>query len=447
MSSPRRTLAVVYDKGAAGPREICSSLTDLADLVFLTVDTAHARSMSPLLAEFGAVLSVEGDAQRTAQLLGAHCPDGIVTFSETALPLTSEVAHALGLPFHSPSTVRLLTDKHAQRSRLRDLLVDPTRSVLLDDASRWREALDRVGLPAVVKPLRGAASRNTLRIDSAADAYQLLANVLAAERNSGALQPVLVVEEFLAGSDTGASGDYVSVESVVCGGTVEHAAITGKLPLIPPFRETGQYWPSGLPSAQQKAVLDLASAAIRALGIDGGITHTEIKLTDRGPRIIEVNGRLGGWISELSNRTGHPDLIRAAGRIALGEQVHCTLFDSDQTFFQHYNLAPLAGGRLESVVGVRDVRRIPGVTAYRQLVRPGTALQPGITTCQLDAVIGRADERDDMHAMIETALRAIQFQFSSPSGDLMRVNGLALRDEVNRRARHELHLKGSTTLV
>jgi hypothetical protein len=424
----------------------------VADLVFLTADTTHARSMSPLLTEFGAVLSVARDVRTTARLLGERKPDGIVTFSETALRLTSQVACILGLPFHSPDTARLLTDKYAQRRRLRERLVDPTRSVLLDDASRWREALDHVGLPAVVKPLHGVASRNTVKLDSASGAHELMATVLAAERSLGACQPVLVVEEFLEGSDTGRYGDYVSVESMVCDGTVQHAAITGKLPLRPPFRETGQYWPSGLSSVEQKEVLDLAGAAIRALNVDGGVTHTEIKLTRRGPRIIEVNGRLGGWISELANRTGHTDLIRAAGRIALGEPAHCTLFDSEQTFFQYYDLAPLAGGRLESVEGVRELRGIPGVTAYRQLVRPGATLEQGITTCQLDAIIGQAGERVDMHTTIETALHAIQFQFSLPGGGQMHVNGVALRDEVNQLTRHELtstriHEQGGDVLL
>lgn len=430
MTATRKRILVIYDKGAAAPREIYSSLHELADLVFVIPDTPHTRSMRLMLAEFGTVVQVTGGTPR----LEALAPDGIITFSERMLPLAAEIAEDLRLRFHSPETVRLLTDKYAQRQRLADRKADPTRSFLLDDPGQWRAAFDHVGVPAVIKPLRGEGSRNTYQVDAASGGRELVEELFEAERRAGVGLPTLVVEEFLQGRESGPCGDYVSVESVVSNGEVHHAALTGKFPLVPPFRELGQFWPSHLSLGEQREVLDLATAAIHALGIECGLTHTEIKLTARGPRIIEVNGRLGGWISELSGRAAHTDLIATAGRIALGEHVGCTLFESDRTFFQYFNLAPAEGGRLDVVRGVRDLRALPGITRYRQQIRPGTTLEAGVTTYQLDAILGVTDSREDMHAVIDRALSAIEFQFTGPDGGTTQMSGHDLRATTARKA-------------
>ncbi|TCO62831.1 ATP-grasp domain-containing protein [Actinocrispum wychmicini] len=427
------TIAVVYDKGAAGPQEIFAGLRDLGELVFLTPDTAHTRAVRPLLAEFGTVVPIVEDPRLILEGLRTFSPDGIVTFSERMLPLTAHLASDLGLPGHSPEVVRLLTDKSAQRKRLAERHVDRTRSFPLDDPDQWREALTRVGLPAVIKPLRGEGSRSTHKVVSSNGLPDLVSELLDAERHAGVRRPVLVFEEFLEGRECAPYGDYVSVESLVSQGEISHCAVTGKTPLIRPFRETGQFWPACLPVAEQQAVLELAGAAIGALDLRTGIVHTEIKLTADGPRIIEVNGRLGGWISELCARTGHADLVAAAARLALGEDVRCDLFQSERTFFQYYNLAPAEGGRLDSVTGVRELRRVPGITKYRQLVSPGTVLPPGVTTHQLDVIIGCADRPEDMITAIDQALRVIQFQFSSDRP----ISGAELRDKAIRGGNHD----------
>jgi biotin carboxylase len=52
--------------------------------------------------------------------------------------------------------------------------------------------------------------------------------------------------------------------------------------------------------------MDTLARAHRVLGIEDGITHSEARLTERGPLIIEINGRVGG------------DLIPFLGKVATG---------------------------------------------------------------------------------------------------------------------------------
>jgi len=113
-------------------------------------------------------------------------------------------------------------------------------------------------------------------------------------------------------------GDYVSVEVLMAAGEPVVLSVTGKYPLIPPFREAGQFWPSHLPSAERGEICDFVLRAVRALGIEVGALHVEVKLCLDGPHIIEMNGRVGGYVPEMLESGAGVDLI---GLAALGEAI------------------------------------------------------------------------------------------------------------------------------
>ncbi|GGU48241.1 hypothetical protein GCM10010211_10550 [Streptomyces albospinus] len=409
-SSP--CLIVVYDRGAATVGEIAAALPQLASVVFVTREASeHTRPLLPLLQDIGDVVTFrESPAEAVGRLTSAR-PDGIVTYSESMLPVTAELAAELGLPFHSRDTVRLLTDKYAQRRRLHATGTDSVASRLITSPEEWPGALRAVGLPAIVKPVRGEGSRSTYRVDDSGGGFRLVSRLLAAE-------PGLVMEEFLQGRPCHPYGDYVSVESAVSKGAVSHLAVTGKFPLIPPFRETGQFWPAPLPDEELRRVQDLTGEAIRALGITTGITHTEIKLTNAGPRLIEVNGRLGGNINDLSVRAVRRDLVELAGRLALGEAVDAPPVTLNRVVFQYSNLAPSRPCRLDSLSGQRRLRNAPGITGYRTWIRPGTPIDGGVSTHDLDLIRGEAADHAEMIALLETALSHLTFGFTLPDGSM-----------------------------
>jgi biotin carboxylase len=134
----------------------------------------------------------------------------------------------------------------------------------------------------------------------------------------------MLLEEYLVGADIPATApfaDYLSVETAVSDGELSHLALTGRFPPAPDFRETGFFVPAAVDDASRDLVLDLATAATKALSVRTGFLHTEIKLTPSGPRVIEVNGRLGGGLPDLLQQTAGFDLLRWTLRAALGEPV------------------------------------------------------------------------------------------------------------------------------
>jgi ATP-grasp domain-containing protein len=407
-------LVVVYDRGAAQPIEIIADLTAVAPLVFVLSPSEHARSREPIFASVGQVVHAD-PPERALDRLRALGVAGIVTFSERAVPLTSWLAERLGLPYHDRRTTRLLTDKAAQRSALAAAGIETPAFRRFTAPDEWPDVVRAVGLPAVLKPVRGGGSHNTFLITTAESGRAIVDRLLADGQvgldNAGIeFDDAFVLEKFLEGRPSHPLGDYVSVEHLVQSGCADSIAITGKFPLAEPFRETGQFWPS--PIEGTDLVLDLARRAVEAMGIESGFVHTEIKLTPAGPRIIEVNGRLGGDINDLSLRATGVSLVELAGRVALGQRVQPPRPPAGRIFFQIFHLAPRRACRLVSVSGVDAVRGCAGVTSYRALVKPGEQLPGGVQATELDMVTGDVADHRELMMLLEAVSSRLLFEFA-----------------------------------
>ncbi|MEU6373176.1 ATP-grasp domain-containing protein [Streptomyces sp. NPDC046909] len=416
----RPRIIVVYDLSAAAPVEIVAGLRPLAEVTFAVHPSSFSLPLLPHLRELADVVML-GEPDSLARLR-ALAPDAVVTFSDRVVSTTAEIAEELGLPYHSVACAHLLTDKYLQRERLSEQGVGTARNALLRSPSDWPEALTRIGLPAVLKPVHGEGSRNTYKIEDTAEgaeAARLLVEELlggARAAGEGPAEAALVLETFLTGVEQDPFADYVSVESVVSHGTVSHLAVTGKFRQPPPFREVGQFWPAPLDPGGKEAVLDLTTRAVTALGIRTGVLHTEVKLTAQGPEVIEVNGRLGGMIDQLCRTATGVDLIGIAGRLALGEHIVMPELALDGVTFQHCTLTPVEAFRLEKIHGAATVRRTPGITAYRPRIRAGRELEASVGTRYLDYLCGTAPDHEAMTKLLDTVLDELSFTFTLPTG-------------------------------
>lgn len=399
-------LVVVHDTGSASGFEILSSARKLCEVVFL-VDRARMESVGEIerLAQLAEVCDVTGlsdvDVVRRLTELGAT---GVVTFSEYQLERTASLARELGLPHLSEAAVAALTDKARQRAVLRDTRVDAVGCRVVRSVAEVSGALAEVGLPAVLKPRRGAGSVNTVACHDVAAAESAVAEFL----KHGPAE--FVVEELLVGAAAGAFANYVSVESLVFQGDVRHVCVTGKFPLAEPFRETGCFVPSSLDASREAAVLDLAERAVRALGVTTGVTHTEIMLTDAGPRVIEVNGRLGGSIGPLVRRAATYDLARAAIELALGRDPGQPRPHFRQVAYRYMPQAPKHITKVRRIDGAQQIAEIDGVWLVDLPEQPTAADWRRGTLGHLGDVSGTTADHDELRVTIDRITEALKVQ-------------------------------------
>jgi hypothetical protein len=391
-------IVVVLGMGSPSPARIVHAAVPCG-AVFAAVRNTVSTSTAALAASLAPFVEIDPAEPRNAGLaLEAHRPVGITTFSESALAVTADLAVLLDLPYNSAETVTRLTRKDHQRACLAKADVDRTRSVVVTDSAMLSAVIGRG--PVVVKPVRGQGSLHTYLIQTRDD--------LPANLPVGVDCPFLV-EDFLSGRNEHPFGDYVSVETVSISGHAHVVGVTGKLAQLPPFREPGQFVPSHLDPVDEQLVANLATRAVDTLGMTRGLAHTEIKLTPDGPRIIEVNGRLGGHIDELYARAFGVDVLALEFAAATGTALAIRRKPTGHVYYQHSNLGPAQGGTFVGVGGVQAVRALPGVTGYRPFVVAGTRIARGVSTVELDLLTGRADDPDAMLMWIDRALEELTF--------------------------------------
>lgn len=392
-------LAVGYGPRCVPAIQIAEAATGICDLLWLVdLTLAEMVEMAPLLSRFGPVVDISGrDAAKRAASVGAYAPDGITTLLDAWMVELAVVAGELGLAFHSPACAAVLTDKVAQRNALRAAGLDVPRCVTLG-AGPARDVIaavaDEVGWPAVLKPRSAQGSRHTFLAKDPVEATRLLGGL-------GSSRGEMVLEDYLLGDAARVGGpfaDYVSVESVVAHGQVSHLAITGRFPPAETFRETGFFMPAALDDSEQHGVLDEASRAIEALGVQTGCLHTEIKLTPDGPRVIEVNGRAGGGVPEMLQRSAGLPLLELVMRVALGEPLHVDgpvpMRGVGYRFFLQPPAIATTVGAIDGLDHLADQEGVDTISVHRG---PGAALdwRDG-SRCHIVAVAGTARDLDEL---------------------------------------------------
>ncbi|MFJ4676911.1 ATP-grasp domain-containing protein [Kitasatospora sp. NPDC088783] len=234
---------------------------------------------------------------------------GVLTWDEFSLVGAAHAAQLLELPGNPVATAMACRDKAASRARFAACGVPSAQSVPVATLEEAERAAARIGYPVVVKPARQAGSLGVVKAEHPDDLASAFSHAaLAAEDDDGAS---VLVEEYL-------DGPEISVECVTVQGATTPVAVTRKrLGPEPFFEEVGHSVEAGDPLLTVAG--PVAVAALSALGFTHGVSHVEMRLTADGPRLIEVNGRLGGdLIPHLVKEATGIDLPLAAADIALG---------------------------------------------------------------------------------------------------------------------------------
>ncbi|MEU2282445.1 ATP-grasp domain-containing protein [Streptomyces sp. NPDC013178] len=330
----------------------------LREQAYLDSVAEHARELLP--ADFSDEPALRALIASTVR---AHDIGTVVHLgAESSMGPAVAEAEALGLSPNPATAVHRLNDKAALRALLGEHGISPVRSELAPTVEAVAAAVGRLPLPVVVKPTRLSGSRGIALIRDAADLDEWTGRVAAA----GHAGPYLV-EEYLQGPE-------FSVETLSANGTHHVIGITAKRTTgAPLFVETSHVHPAAVAPADSAAIRTLVIRLLDAAGLVFGPAHTEVILTERGPRIVESQTRLGG------DRI--PQLIETATGYDIEAEIFHALAGADiepptalHTASVGFFLLP--PGRLESVRGLDAIRSLPYVHTLHFPFVPGDELPP-----------------------------------------------------------------------
>lgn len=328
--------------------------------------------------------------------------DGVVTICDYYVGTVAEVAQALGLPHAFSTNVVMERRKDLVRAAIDRAGLPNARHAVARSWDDLRDAAAAIGYPIVAKPTDLASSafvqlvrdENELRA-----AYDALA---AFPRNfrDQARMPEVLVEEFL-------DGEEISVEACTCNGATTIVGITDKsVTGSPYFVEDGHMFPARIDAPTAAAVHELVLGALAAVGHDHGVSHTEVKLTSRGPRIVEINPRPGGnYIAELVERVTGIDLLLAQIDLALGRTPDLARRDTGVASAAIRFVTPPRAGTLAALRGADALTADPDVVRVSLDDVAGRAVgTPVDNACYLGHVV--AVDRDGTGAR-DRATRAV----------------------------------------
>ncbi|WP_397539019.1 ATP-grasp domain-containing protein [Rummeliibacillus pycnus] len=221
----------------------------------------------------------------------------VITFSEKALIPTAYVAEKLGLTLNSLSTTELLKDKFKMRKYLSEKNFSSIKARIINNATDIIEFTENFSFPTIVKPKNGSASENIFKITDKKDFERIMKN------NEIRLNSMLI-EEYLVGEE-------YSVEALSFNGNHQVLGITDKV-VDHNFVEHAHSVPTNLSKNDQKIIEDYVKDFLDVVGLNFGPSHTEIILTEEGPKIIESHNRPGGGgIVHLTKLVSGIDVVKA----------------------------------------------------------------------------------------------------------------------------------------
>lgn len=238
--------------------------------------------------------------------------NGVICWDEIRIVHAARVAEALGLPAGPPAAIARCRDKHETRTALAAAGVPQAVSTLVASEAEAASAAARIGYPVIVKPRALGASYGV----SLVRGPEQLAVAYAHARDSRedgvpVFDAGVLVEEYMEGPE-------ISVDAAFVGGQMELLYVARKVTgFFPHFEEVGHVVDAADPLLTDPQLRRVLAGAHRAVGLENGITHTELRLTSAGPKVVEINARLGGdMIPFVGWRASGIDPGRAAVSVA-----------------------------------------------------------------------------------------------------------------------------------
>ncbi len=212
---------------------------------------------------------------------------------EPYMMLAARIREMLGVPGMTAQETLPFRDKEVMKRTLDAAGIRTPHHYSATSAASVIEAAETIGYPVVVKPIDGAGSANTHRIET----REQLEAVLPQLRSV----PEVSVEEFVVGDD-------MTYETICVDGAIQHYNIGTYIPRALDMRENEWISPITLvyrdPDAPQLAAgKTMGEAVMQALGFQTGYTHMEWYRTPDGEAVFgEIGARPpGAYLVDLIN--------------------------------------------------------------------------------------------------------------------------------------------------
>lgn len=342
--------------------------------------------------------AVDGIARR-------HDVVGITTWTDRDVVSVSRAAARLGLPGVPPEAAETCRNKFRMREVAQRHPGSVTTGMLVPDAHTLREAAERVGFPAVLKPTSLSGSTGVFLVKDeaqAAAAYERL-TALVHGSASGTVERTphgILFERYV-------DGPEFSVEGVVSRGAVSVFGVTAKETSQEYFLEVGHLHPAPIDPPLTSRVEEFTRWVVRETGMDDCAFHLECRVAPGGEvQLIEVAARIGGGYitSHLVPLATGVDVYRESLRVVTGSAPETS--PSRRAHAGVRKIVAPTAGRFEGVRGVDAAAALEGVEVVDITRATGSTIvlpPDNFASCLLGSVIAAGPTAEDVRAVLGRA--------------------------------------------
>ncbi len=306
--------------------------------------------MGEVLADYVHVPSLWDEPEMVATVRGLARRvriDRIECLWEPGVSLAGALRDALGVPGMSERAALPFRDKILMKEVLDAAGIRTPRHARVGTIDALRSAAEEIGYPLIVKPIAGAGSADTYKIENAGD----LERVIPLVRHV----PELNVEEFI-------TGDEYTYDTVCANGRPLYENVSNYRP--PPLIGRTCEWISpqticrrDLDDPTIRPGIEMGRRVLQALEFEAGFTHMEWFLTADGEAVFgEIGGRPPGARSvDVMNYTSDADLFVGWAEAVCHGRI-------SQSLERKYNSAVI----FKRAQGQGRIQRIEGLEGYLQ---------------------------------------------------------------------------------
>lgn len=285
--------------------------------------------------------------------------DGVISFWDRYVEMMAVVSAELGLSGNTLETAQCTRNKIKMREHLKKSGVPHPRFRKIKTLKALQTAAEYIGYPFIFKPVGACSSKGIFKIDDKDDLKTAFDKMKkTADPNCDKMFSYyageFMAEEFMDGKE-------FSVEGVADAGNFFFAGITKKWVETNYFHEVQHVFPAEIPEEDATTILNVTKKALESIGFRQGGFHVEVMLTEEGPKIVEINGRLGGdFITTHLVPLGHGvEIIEQALKVAIKEKVSLNPIYKKSACV-HF-LLPKYEGLLAAWHGLEEVKKMRGI--------------------------------------------------------------------------------------
>lgn len=351
----------------------------------------------------------DGTIEAVRKYLHKNQVDGIVTFWEDDVLLTSKIVDQLGfigIPFHIALKAR---NKYLFRQFCQENNLPYPKYKFIQRSQDLELVKNDFSFPVIVKPVLGSSSAFVIKAnhqDELRSIYDYVVKNISPNIEASLHDGInILIEEYI-------DGDEVDIDLILQNGKVKFWSISDNFATKEPFfMETGQATPSTLPVNKQRQLIDMAEEMLEKMGIFDGCIHFEAKIGKNGAIPIEINLRLGGdEIYSFVKTAWNYDLIENALKIATGEYIPPYIKpDVPFRYLVSHSIVPSRSGimsNLDIPKKFPDEYRVKDCVFYKKvgdviIAPPANYEFIGLLTAEGDTPVDAQQNLDDALKLIE----------------------------------------------